>query len=252
MRMMWMMAAVLALAACESAEQGEDARAAAPSPPDTASPADTTPDGWKTVVRGTDGFHFVLHRNPEKQVDSVSVTRAGRRVQALVPSQLELAILRNPTYRIDMDFDGHLDFALATLVPASPNMRYDYWRYDPAADRFRYVGEYEMFEPDFTTRTLGTHARLGAAGRSWSNSSWRWEKGKLVEVWRNEQVPEDRNYNRWIYRESELRDGRWVLVKADTMENCEAEPIGEECLARTEAAAAAPRAASGVQAPPRR
>lgn len=250
---MRMLAAALALAACEAAEQDRDARAAAPSTADSASRSDTMAGGWRTVVRGSDGFHFVLHRNAEKQVDSVFVTRAGRRVQALVPSQLELAILRDPTYRIDLDFDGHLDFALVTLVPASPNAMYDYWRYDPAADRFRYVGEHERFEPNSTTRTLGTHARLGAAGRSWSNSRWRWEKGKLVEVWRNEQVPEDGNYKRWIYRESELRGGRLVLVKADTMENCEAEPIdAEECPAPTEAAAAAPGAASGVQAPPRR
>jgi hypothetical protein len=221
MQRLWVLAATGALAACQAAEQ-DDARATAPAT------ADSARTGPKSAVRGTDGFDFVLHRVAEGQVDSVFVTRGGRRVQTLVPSRLqEGAILDDPTYRIDIDFDGHLDFALVTLVPAAPNPAYDYWRYDPAADRFRYVGEYEMFEPDSTARTLDAHARGGHAGRTWANSRWRWENGTLVEFWRSEQSALDTG-ERFVYTESELRDGRWVVVKADTLENCEAEPVDEE------------------------
>ena len=256
MRMMRLAAAAVVLAACGPAEQG-DARGAASSMRDTArggvragasSVSDTLPGGWKTVVRGADGFDFVLHRTATQQVDSVFVTRAGRRVQALVPSTLEIAVLRDPTYRVDVDFDGHLDFALATLVPAGPNVSFDYWRYDPAADRFRYLGEYQMLEPDSTSRTLFAHAREGHAGRSWSNSRWRWQNGKLVEFWRGGQVPAAgwmEGDDRLIYSESELRGGRWVVVRADTMQNCEADPLPDECVD-----APAPAPASGVQAPP--
>lgn len=209
-----------ALAACGTAD-GDQAPPAA----GEARPAAAT-ERVDSVAVGP--FRFVLHRLPTGVVDSVFVTRGGRRVQTLVPSGLEEhAILRDPTHRIDLDFDGHTDFGLVTLVPAAPNPAYDYWRYDPAADRFRYVGEYQMFEPDSATRTLGTHARGGHAGRTWSNSRWRWENGALVEFWRNEQASADGD--RYVYSESELRGGRWVVVKADTMEDCEAEPLPEEC-----------------------
>lgn len=239
--------ASIVLGACQAAEE-MDARAdALSSPPAAASAADTTPDGRKTVVRGTDGFDFMLHRVPEGQVDSVFVTRAGQRVQVLVPSTLQVGtILDDPTYRIDMDFDGHLDFALMTLLPAGPNESYDFWRYDPAAGRFRYVGEYPRLEPDSAARRLGVHQRGGYAGRAWSNSRWRWEDDRLVEFWRSGQGPLDPSAERWVYSESELRGGRWVVVKADTLENCEAEPLPEECQDEP-----APAPASGVQAPPR-
>lgn len=252
MRMMRLAAAAV-LAACGAGERG-DTRAAASSMRDTAASAapasDTTPGGRVKVVRGTDGFDFVLHRRPAtERVDSVSVMRAGRRVQALVPSQVEEgALLRDPTYRVDLDFDGHLDFALVTLVPAGPNGAYDYWRYDPAAARFRYVGEYPMLDPDSTRRTLSSHSRLGHAGRSWSNSRWRWQDGTLVEFWRSQQAPAEGwidGDHRWFYTESELRGGRWVVVRADTMEDCQAEPLPDECLGPP-----APAPASGVQAPP--
>jgi hypothetical protein len=233
MRWMRVMAAVGALAACGAAD-GDDADASARAAPPAASAAPDT-------------LAFVLHRVASGQVDSVFVTRAGRRLQALVPSRLqEGAVLDDPVWRVDLDFDGHVDFGLVTLVPAAPNPSYDYWRYDPAADRFRYVGEYEMFEPDSATRTLSTHARGGYAGRSWSNSRWRWQNDTLVEFWRNEQVPADSPDEHWIYQESEFRDGRWVVVRADTMEDCEAEPLRDECPREP-----APAPASGVQGPPR-
>lgn len=243
-RIFWMPALLLSLAACGTAERDDPpaadvsapatAKAFAPAARADSAAADTTPAGRMKALRGTDGFDFVFHRRPlTEAVDSVSVLRAGRRVQTLVPSEVEEGtILRDPAWRIDLDFDGHLDFGLVTLVPASPNAAYDYWRYDPAAGRFRYVGEYEMFDPDSATRTLHTHARLGHAGRSWTNSRWRWQDGKPVEFWRNEQVPVEGwldGDERWIYRESELRGGRWVVVKADTLEDCEADPLPEEC-----------------------
>lgn len=255
----WIPVLLLALGACGAPER-EDARAAdaaktrafAPGPAKAdATAADTTPGGRKKVVRGRDGLEFVLHRRPvTEQVDSVSVVRAGRRVQTLVPSEVEeFTVLPDPTWLIDLDFDGHLDFALVTLVPASPNAAYDYWHYDPAAGRFRYVGEYGMFHADSAGRNLYTHDRLGHAGRSWTNSRWRWQNGKPVEVWRNEQVPADdwlEGDERWIYRESEFRGGKWVVVRADTMNDCEAEPLPDDCQS-----VPAPAPASGVQARPR-
>lgn len=219
--------AAAALAACGTAD--EDAAAPSARAAVAVAPAVATDAARERVDSvAVDGFVLVLHRVPAGQVDSVFVTRAGRRMQTLVPSRLqEGAVLDDPTYRIDLDFDGHTDFALVTLVPAAPNPAYDYWRYDPAAGRFRYVGEYERFDPDSATRTLATHARGGHAGRTWSNSRWRWTDGGLVEFWRNEQTYA-MDVERYVYSESELRGGRWVVVTADTLENCEAEPVDEE------------------------
>ncbi|HEU0300652.1 MAG TPA: hypothetical protein VFR37_14375, partial [Longimicrobium sp.] len=185
MRRVWRMAAAVALAACGTAG-GDDAR--------PAEPAARTAAGARVDSAAAEGearvdlvavgrFQLVLHRRESGVVDSVFVIRAGRRVQTLVPSELEEHILLDdPTYRIDLDFDGHTDFGLVTLVPASPNPAYDYWRFDPAADRFRYVGNYPMFDPDSTTRTLYSHSRDGHAGRLRTNVRWGWIGGTLVEV----------------------------------------------------------------------
>lgn len=227
MRGMWMLLATAALAACGTADEDAAAPAARPSGSDApAVRADAARKRVDSVAVGR--FRFVLHRMPSGVVDSVFVTRAGRRVQALVPSEREeYAVLTDPTYRVDLDFDGHMDFGLVTLMPAGPNAAFDYWRYDPAAERFGYVGNYPMLEPDSAGRTLYTHARGGHAGRLWSNARWRWTDGRLLEFWRNEQTYA-MDVERYVYSESELRDGRWVVVKADTLENCEAEPLDEE------------------------
>lgn len=215
LRVMRMLLVGGALAACGAADD-DPAPAALPA---TAPPpaGEARPAAQRVDSVAVGGFRFVLHRRQSGVVDSVFVTRAGRRVQALVPSELEeYTILDDPTYLIDLDFDGHVDFALVTLVPAAPNPAYDYWRYDPAADRFRYVGNFQMFRPDSTNGTLFTHARGGHAGRMWSDSRWRWANGTLLEFWRGEQTYAD-DIERYVYSESELRDGEWVVVRADTL-----------------------------------
>ena len=217
MRMMLALAAAGALAACGAVDASPRAAPGA-------------------NLAASDTFEFVLHRTDSAVVDSIFVMRAGRRVQTLVPSQLLFPGFDPDLFRLDLDFDGHQDLAFLTMVPAGPNALYDYWRLDPAADRFRYVGEYEMFDPDSATRTLFTHARGGHAGRLWSSSRWRWMDDAPVEVWRGEQTWAD-DVQRYVYVESELRDGRLVVVRADTLENCEADPVDDpEC----EQAAAGP------------
>ncbi len=217
MRRMLVLAAAVALAACGAADGG-DARPAAPA-------ARTTTDA---AARDTGGFDFVLHETEAGVVDSVLVTRAGRPVQTLVPSERLVAPYASDdrTYRVDLDFDGHQDFGLVTLVPAGPNLRYDYWRFDPAAGRFRYVGNYNLLEPDSDTRTLLVHTRDGHAGHLWTNVRYGWADGKLVEVWANQQtfLEDIQRYASVIY---ERRGDSLAVVSVDTLEDSEVEPILE-------------------------
>jgi len=221
-RVMRILPFLAAMAACGLAE-GDGARASeqAPPPHPVAAALELTDRFGEAVP--TDGFSFVPHRTQAGVADSVFVIHGGRRVQTLVPSELLMPGYTPHAYRLDLDFDGHQDFAFLTFMPAAPNPSYDYWRLDPAAGRFSYVGNHEMFEPDSAERVLFTHARGGHAGRTWSNSRWRWVDGKLVEFWRGEQTYAD-DVRRYVYSESGLRAGKWVVVKADTLDDAEVEP----------------------------
>jgi hypothetical protein len=217
MRSVWMLATTGALAACGPADGG-DARPAPPA-------ARTTP---AAAARDTGGFEFVLHETEAGVVDSVLVTRAGRPVQTLVPSERLVAPYASDdrTHRVDLDFDGHVDFGLVTLVPAGPNLRYDYWRFDPAAGRFRYVGNYNWVEPDSATRSLHVHTRDGHAGRLWTNERYKWIDGRLVEVSATQQtfLEDIQRYATVIY---ERRGDSLVVVSVDTLEESEVEPTGD-------------------------
>lgn len=234
MRGMRMLLAAGALAACGTADADGDG-----APPAARFPEQARPAASRRVDSVAVGpFRFVLHRLPTGVVDSVFVTRAGRRVQALVPSEVQdYALLDDPTYPIDLDFDGHTDFGLVTLVSAGPNSAYDYWRYDPAADRFRYVGNYGRFEPDSARRMMYISSVDGHAGRLRTNTAWRWTDGRPVEVWQAQQTYAD-DVERYVYMLRERRGERWVVVEADTLEPWE---MGDGPMVREAALPALPR-----------
>lgn len=221
MRIVRWMALAAALAACSGEERPstENATVAAASP-DARAAADST-------ARDT-AFTFALYRTGEGEVDSVLVTRGGRRVQALLPSERIPVPLDDDErmHRVDLDFDGYRDFGLMTLLPAAPNPAYDYWRFDPAADEFRYVGNYGMLEPDSAARVMTTHNRGGHAGRLWTNSYYGWVDGELVEVRADAQTFLD-DVQRYAHVVYERRGDSLVVVSVDTLEDSEVEPVDD-------------------------
>jgi hypothetical protein len=202
MRGAWMMVAACALAACGGSEQA-DARAAAPA--DTA-PSMVRVDSPAQVVRApteADDLSWIFRTHGSRQgvIDSITVTYGGRPVQTLVPEE-NLTVPDREIERItrpDLDWDGHADLGLVTELSMAGS-RSQYWRLDPATQRFIPAGTYETLQPDSAAREWHTFIRGGHTGRLWTASRWRWIDGKLTEVRREAQDQlEDGSYGRIVH-----------------------------------------------------
>jgi hypothetical protein len=212
------MVAICLLAACGTAD-GEDARAAAPDSGAAAIPADSP--AAATTTAADDTFAFRPHGTRPGVVDSITVTRGGRVVQTLVPSENEVPPETSVERisRPDLDWDGHADLGFVTeLTMASSHSQY--WRLDPATGRFAPAGVFETLQADSAAREFSTHVRGGYAGRLWTASRWRWMDGALAEVRNEEQdvLPDDAGF---VHIVRERRGGALVETSRDTLEGAE-------------------------------
>ncbi|HLM68856.1 MAG TPA: hypothetical protein VK358_15055, partial [Longimicrobium sp.] len=169
-------------------------------------------------------YAFRLHETQAGVVDSITVTRGGRPVQTLRPSENhvppESSVER--IHRADLDFDGHADLGVVTELSMAGS-RSEYWRMDPGTGRFAPAGVYETLQPDSAAREFTTYIRGGYAGRLWTASRWRWMDGALVEVRQEEQdvLPDDAGFVRII---RERRGGALAETSRDTVADAELEP----------------------------
>ena len=73
----------------------------------------------------------------------------------------------------EINFDGWLDLLLMT-EQGSANAKAEYWVYDPAADRFRDLGEFPMFSVEAVHKRLSTAAianrSIGDRSRSYQSN----------------------------------------------------------------------------------
>lgn len=208
------------LAACGTAD-GEDARAAAPDSGAAVIPADSPAAVARAGTAAKDTFAFRTHGTREGVVDSITVTRGGRPVQTLVPSENEVppATEVERISRPDLDYDGHADLGFVTeLTMAGSHSQY--WRLDPATGRFAPAGVYETLQADSAAREFTTHVRGGYAGRLWTASRWRWMDGALAEVRNEEQdvLPDDEGF---VHIVRERRGGALVETSRDTLVGAE-------------------------------
>jgi hypothetical protein len=188
MRKTWILAASCALAACGAAERADDAQAAPPAGTAVDSGAARGDVSVADSAPGDTAYAFRLHETRPGTVDSITVTRGGRAVQTLRPSENHvLPEAEVPRIsRIDLDFDGHGDLGFVTELTMASSMS-EYWRLDPATGRFAPAGVHHTLQPDSGAREHATHVRGGYAGRLWTASRWRWMDGALAEVRREEQ-----------------------------------------------------------------
>lgn len=209
MRMSWMAAAACALAACGAPERmdevaGEIAAAADSAPTRAGAAADTA-------------YAFRLHETQAGVVDSITVTRGGRPVQTLLPSENhvppETGVER--IHRTDLDFDGHADLGFVTELSMAGS-RSEYWRLEPGTGEFSHAGVYETLQPDSALRELTTYVRGGHGGRLWTASRWRWMDGALVELRQEEQdvQPDGEGY---VHIVRERRGGALAETARDTV-----------------------------------
>ena len=214
-------AATLVLAACGRAggARGDAPAQAGAAPGDSASAEPVPPRGPAAVAQDT--LAFRLHQTQPGVVDSIVVTRGGRRVQTLVPGENhvlpETGLER--ISRIDLDFDGHADLALLAEVGMA-NSRSYYWRWDPRAGRFQPAGSHETLSPDSAARELTAFNRGGHGGRLWTAHRVRWMDDRLVPVHQEAQdwLDDAGHYVRIV---RERRGGEMVEVRRDTLDEAE-------------------------------
>ena len=218
MRMMRIAAAALALAACGAAE-GTDARGAMPSAAEVAVlDADASESAAAMDAAPADtSFPFRLHESRPGSVDSITVTRGGRAVQTLRPSENEVPAHAelDRISRVDLDYDGHADLAFVTELSMAGS-RSQYWRWNPRTGRFASAGVYETLQPDSAARGFTTHIRGGHGGRLWTASRWRWMDGALAEVRREEQDAAG-DGEAYVHVVQERQGGTFVETSRDTL-----------------------------------
>ena len=78
----------------------------------------------------------------------------------------------------DINFDGNTDIAITTSFGVA-NLYMDYWVYNPADNKFDYVGNYVKFALDSKTKTVSTVVKDGAA--KYDKASYSWNGTKLVK-----------------------------------------------------------------------
>jgi hypothetical protein len=235
---------VALLAGCGGSESPGRSASASRSdslPPATtaAAPADSTArecpaaPGEMAMRMRADGpeyrFRIVPGADPDgdRAVDSIVVRRGCRTVQALAPG--ESSLLPDETVprlsRVDVDFDGHGDLRLLAYQGMA-NSTSEYWRFDPASERFEPLGAFDTFEPDSARRELVTRTRGGHAGLIWSSGRHRYEGGRIITV-REEAQDWSDEAEGYVRTVRERRAGRMVETARDTLTREEAERAAE-------------------------
>lgn len=233
MRSVWMAIAAAVLAACGAGEGGE-ARSAASAPEanatlspragvDSTAPVDS--GATRLVIHPSlPPYDFAPYEREPTVVDSIVVSVAGRRVQALRPGENLMPpgteVERLST--VDLDFDGYGDLAFLVML-AMANSRTEYWRFDPRTRRFESAGEFETLVPDSATRELTSYNRGGHAGALWTAARWRWRDGRLAAVREEEQAWLE-DAQRYVRIARRLREDGTTEVRHDTLDDEEVHP----------------------------
>lgn len=119
----------------------------------------------------------------------------------------------------DLNFDGYADLRLQEFLPASPNIPYLYWLYNPERQQFEANAALrEITSPEVLPeqQTIRGFARLSAASYIWSDYQWR--AGELMLV-REEQATYDTEGNRRVVVSE--RQGDEMVVVSDRFEAVE-------------------------------
>ncbi len=146
-------------------------------------------------------------------VKAIVFERGGHTVQKLdVPSMTPLA--QDESFFFggqEINFDGWLDLLLMT-ERGSANAEAEYWVYDPAADRFRDLGEFPMFRVDAAHKRLSTYVRNGPAGLDFERRDYAFEGNDLIVMREETQEPAPRRPGWYVHTVRRRKDGKLVVV----------------------------------------
>lgn len=164
-------------------------------------------------------FRFELETAPQgRVVKTIIFERGGHTVQKLdVPSMTPLAQDESFFFGAqDMNFDGWLDLLLMT-ERGTANAKAQYWVYDPAADRFRDLGEFPMFRVDAVHKRLSTYVSNGPAGLDFEKRDYAFEGSDLVVMSEETQKPSPSRRGWYVHAVRRRKDGKLVVVLRQTI-----------------------------------
>jgi hypothetical protein len=179
-------------------------------------------DPCTIVLRGgsrpTD-FRFKLQTVPQgRVVKAIIFERSGHTVQELnVPSMTPLA--QDESFFFggqDINFDGWLDLLLIT-EKGTANSKAEYWVYDPAADRFRDLGEFPIFRVDAAHKRLSTYVGNGPAGLDFEKRDYAFQGNDLIVVSEETQEPMASRPGSYVHTVRHRKDGKLVVVLRETV-----------------------------------
>ena len=97
------------------------------------------------------------------------------------------------------------------------NARAEYWVYDPAADRFRDLGEFPMFRVDAVHRRLSSYVSNGPAGLDFEERSYAFAGNQLIVISEESQKPVSGRPGWYVHTVRRRKDGQLVVVSRQTI-----------------------------------
>ncbi len=125
----------------------------------------------------------------------------------------------------DMNFDGWPDLRIAQFLPASPNIPYAAWLFDPATRNLAASDDLEeIASPAFDPAAKRVTSAVRNSCCSYTNEVYAWHKGhlRLVEKTDIDYLPPDAapaGKNCYVEKRYKLLDGKMALVK--TTKGCD-------------------------------
>lgn len=164
-------------------------------------------------------FRFELQTVPQGRViKAIVFERGGHAVQTLaVPSMSPLA--QDESFFFgpqDINFDGWQDLLLMTERGAA-NAKAEYWVYDPAADRFRDLGEFPIFRVDAIRKRLTTYVSNGPAGLDFEKRDYACEGDHLIVISEETQKPSPSRPGRYVHMVRRRKHGKLAVVLRETI-----------------------------------
>jgi hypothetical protein len=164
-------------------------------------------------------FRFELETVPQGRiVKAILFERGGHNVQKLdVPAMTPLAQDESFFFGAqEINFDGWLDLMIMT-ERGSANAKAEYWVYDPAADRFRDLGEFPMFRVDAVHKRLSTYVSNGPAGIEFEKRDYAFEGSDLIVMSEETQKPSPSRPGWYVHTVRRHKDSKLVVVLRQTI-----------------------------------
>jgi hypothetical protein len=144
---------------------------------------------------------------------AIKLYRGRRLVQRLATDSQGTCGAFLPT-AVDANFDGVPDLTIALSLPASPNIPYQTWLFDPAAQRYRLgpaaLQAISSPEFDYVNKVVWSFWRNGCC--SHGVTAYRWQKARLLVTQHMQSyalpVVDDAGIRRYCYASPTYHDGR--------------------------------------------